>query len=77
MMGKEIDEFASESYDKFISAMEGITSMDYEKAFVFYMLINGGTDIDGAREDGYVKDADDEALWNIVLANPDDWSQPG
>jgi len=40
------------------------------------MLIAGGTDIDGAREEGYVKDADDEKLWNIVLADPDAYSQP-
>ncbi len=76
MTDKEIDEFASESYDKFISTIEGITSMDYEKSFRYYMLISGGTNIDGAREDGYVKDADDEALWNIVLADPDAYSQP-
>ena len=50
--------------------------IDYEKSFRFYMLISGGTDIDGAREDGYVKDADDEKLWNIVLADPDAYSQP-
>ena len=50
--------------------------MDSEKAFRYQMLIKGGTDIDGAREDGYVEGAEQEALWAIVEADPDAYSQP-
>jgi len=50
--------------------------IDYEKAFTYYRLIVGGTDIKGAREDGYVKGAEQEALWAIVEADPDAYSQP-
>ena len=50
--------------------------IDYEKAFTYYRLIVGGTDIKGAREDGYVKGAEQEALWAIVKADPEPYSQP-